>query len=114
MRLEMLPRVKVVLLLSDGLMPNFSGLVMGVGGRVILGEDSLMDLVMELSLSDLDMEDTDLSSSSIIWRSSAMLSRPLFSDTGDSWSGGAGTELVVAITRGCLARLCLVLPMMRS
>ena len=34
-------------------MPNFSGLVIGVGGKVILGDPSLRDLGVELSLIDL-------------------------------------------------------------
>ena len=37
-------------------MPNFSGLVIGVGGRVILGDPSLTVLDAELSLIDRDIE----------------------------------------------------------
>ena len=37
----------------DTVMPNFSGLVIGVGGKVIFGEPSLNDRGVELSLIDL-------------------------------------------------------------
>ena len=41
----------VPLEVGSGLIPNFSGFVIGVGGRVILGDPSLIDRDMELSLT---------------------------------------------------------------
>ena len=41
----------VPLEVGPGLIPNFSGFVIGVGGRVILGDPSLIDRDMELSLT---------------------------------------------------------------
>ena len=75
-------------------MPYFSGLVSGVGGKVIFGEPSLILRDVELSLSDLEIEfdltlldkdfslDLTPSSSSIIWKS-PNVSRPFCSDLGE-------------------------------
>ena len=74
--------------------PYFSGLVSGVGGRVIFGEPSLILREVELSLSEREIEldltlrgkdfsrDFTSSSSSIIWKSPRE-SRPGFSDLGE-------------------------------
>ena len=71
-------------------MPYFSGLVSGVGGKVIFGEPSLILRDVELSLSDLEIEfdltpldkdfslDLTPSSSSIIWKSPNVLKIPSF------------------------------------
>ena len=126
-RLDMEPREYCLGFSDWPRIPNFSGFVIGVGGKVIFGDPSLMARVAELSLIDLDIEFSlnglgmDLSrvlapapsSSSIIWKSS-QFSKLDFSPTGDFSCGGCGTELAGAITLGCLARRCFVFPMMRS
>ena len=91
---------------SATLIPNFSGLVIGVGGRVILGEPSRILRPTEPSRMDLEREpslkplERDLSLTGVWGASPSGWSTT--SPFGGLLEGGTeGTRLTGAVTRGC-------------